>query len=503
MNRWRQLGRLGRRHWLVAIGLGAGLALRILATIAYHPALLYVDTIKYLYNAYPGADPVGYKVPLKLILAVGNLELVAVVQHLAGLAIAVTIYAVLVRLGAQRWLAALAAAPVLLDAYQIQVEQTIMPDVWLEALIVAGLALLLARRLSLGFVIAGGFVLGLSATVRQIGEVLIIPALVYLVAAGGGWRTIFHRSAALTAAFAVPILSYMTGSQVISGHFWLASGSISISTYGRMASAADCATLRVPAYERPLCPTARQRSRGIDWLDHSARSPLKTYDPPPGQDRYAIIASFDHQVAEQQPQRVAGAIAGDAIKLFAITRTSSQEGTPISRWQFQDFYPAYPSWVRVARSGQIVLGLRLTPAGGPLVVHPLEARYGGKAEVDRPVAAFLRDYQLGGGYTPGPMMALLAVAGLLGSVLVVSRSLRDRSRPLVTGCLLFFLSGAAVLAISDAFQFSWRYQLPALVTLPPAGALGIAALTAWLRGRRHAAADVPADSRAEATAPAS
>ncbi len=224
MNRWRRLALLGRTHWLVAICLGAGLALRAAATIAYRPALLYVDTIKYLYNAYPGADPVGYKIPLKLILAVGNLELVAVVQHLVGIAIAVTIYVVLIRLGAQRWLAAVAAAPVLLDAYQIQIEQTIMPDVWLEALIVAGIAFLLVRRLSLGFVIAGGLILGLSATVRQVGEILIIPALVYLVVAGGGWRTIFHRSVVLTVAFAVPIIGYMTGSQLVSGHFWLASG---------------------------------------------------------------------------------------------------------------------------------------------------------------------------------------------------------------------------------------------------------------------------------------
>ena len=43
------------------------------------------------------------------------------------------------------WLAALAAAPVLLDGYELQIEQTIMPDVWFEACIVAGLALLLWR----------------------------------------------------------------------------------------------------------------------------------------------------------------------------------------------------------------------------------------------------------------------------------------------------------------------------------------------------------------------
>jgi hypothetical protein len=37
-----------------------------------------------------------------------------------------------------------------------------------------------------------------------------------------------------------------------------------------------------------------------------------------------------------------------------------------------------------------------------------------------------------------------------------------------------------VLLASDVFEFSWRYLLPALVTLIPAGALGGAAM---LRGR--------------------
>ena len=55
-----------------------------------------------------------------------------------------------------RWLAALAVAPVLLDAYQIQMEQTIMPDVWFEAMIVAALV---AGRGSLA-ALGGGTVAG-------------------------------------------------------------------------------------------------------------------------------------------------------------------------------------------------------------------------------------------------------------------------------------------------------------------------------------------------------
>jgi hypothetical protein len=269
----------------------------------------------------------------------------------------------------------------------------------------------------------------------------------------------------------------MAGSDVISGHFWLASATPSVSTYGRMATAADCPALKIPRYERALCPTARQRAYGIDWLDHDASSPLKTYVAPPGMSRYAVIAGFDRQVAEQQPLRVAAAIAADGLKLFALTRTSSQEGTPISRWQFQEFYPTYGNWVMLNRHLTIVLGLRLTPGSPTITLHPLDRRYGGRATADKPIAAALRAYQLHGGYAPGLLMAVFALAGLAGSLLALVRrpaGLAARQRRLGLACLAFFAIGAAVLIASDAFQFSWRYQLPALVTLPPAGAAALA-----------------------------
>ncbi len=477
--------RAAGRNWLFVVLMAAGLALRVLAQIAYQPALLYIDSMRYLYNAYPGADPVGYKAPLRAILAVGDLGTVTAVQHLLGLAMAGTIYVVLVRYRVPRWLAAVAAAPVLLDGYQIQIEQNIMPDVWFQALIVAGIAVLLARRTGprLSAIIAAGLLLGASATVRQVGEILILPALLFVLAAGGGWRTVVTRAAAMTAAFAVPVAGYMTGSYVISGHFWLATATPSVSSYGRMAAAAGCATLRIPAYERPLCPTDRQRAHGIDWLDHDKTSPLKSYVAPQGMNRYAVIASFDHQVVIQQPERVIAAIAADGFKLFSLTRTSSQAGTPISRWQFQESYPTFPDWVTLGRNHLIVFGLRLRPGGPAITRHVLDTSYGGPAAVSEGPAAFLRSYQLHGGYAPGPLMALFAAAGLAGSLLVVVRRKTRRRRELAAACLLWFAVGAAILAVSDAFQFSWRYQLPALVTLPPAGAVGITLVVSYLRAR--------------------
>ena len=118
--------RLLRAHWLLALLLIGGVVLRVLAQLAYRPALLYIDSFRYLDDLgvfYPGGiNPVGYEILLLgPLLLVGNLALVAVVQHLLGLALGVAIYVLLLRFGARRWIAALATAPVLLDAYQVQI----------------------------------------------------------------------------------------------------------------------------------------------------------------------------------------------------------------------------------------------------------------------------------------------------------------------------------------------------------------------------------------------
>ena len=80
--RWRGLAGLVRQHWLAVALLCAGLVLRVLAELAYRPALFYIDTTRYLYNA-EGMDPVGYKGPLRAILLVANFDAVATVQHLS------------------------------------------------------------------------------------------------------------------------------------------------------------------------------------------------------------------------------------------------------------------------------------------------------------------------------------------------------------------------------------------------------------------------------------
>jgi hypothetical protein len=457
-----------RRHWLAVALLTAGLVLRVLAQLAYRPALFYIDSVKYIFDA-QGNDPEGYKAPLRAILLVANFNTVTAIQHLLGLAMAVVIYVLLRRRGVSRWLAALAIAPVLLDAYQLQQEQTIMPTTWFEALIVTALAILLWQP-SLGWrrVVAAGLVLGTSATVAQVGESLILPAVIFLLAAGGGWRQATAKAAVLCAAFVLPILAYCTGSYLITGTFALSHQGVT-SLYGRTAATVDCARIRLPAAERAVCPTRVQQAKGDDWLSFNPASPVQAdYRHLPRAQVDSVVTSFNNSVLTQQPLRVLDAYGRDVFKLFAVTRHTAPGDPPITRWQFQTAFPYF------------------TPHASKQQITAVVDQFGGgRPAVWRPVADFLHHYQVDGGYTPGPLLALLSVAGLLGAaVALLARRLDQRTRQIALACLLFFGSALFLLLASDLFVFSWRYQLPALVTLVPAGALGLHVIADLMRSRR-------------------
>ncbi len=452
--------RFVRHHSWFLLVLTAGLALRVLAGTAYRPALLYIDSAKYLDGSVATA-PQGYQALLRLLEPAGGLALVAAVQHATGLAMAVALYALLLRRGAPRWAATLAAAPVLLDAYQLQLEQTIMPDVLFETMITAGLVVLLWRP-GPWPVAAGALVLGTAVTVREIGGVLIVPLVIFaaLSVPGGrhGWRRRVRRAALAAGCFLLPVLGYLAGTFVVTGHAGMAGNGPS-PQYGRAAAAADCATLKVPASQRALCPSPAQTLAlgGVDGLLHNPRSPGHTVPVPPGMTRDEFLDRFALAVFRQQPLRVDASAVRDSVRLFAPARTDDPQVTPLARWQFQDVYPTYP------RRYSMAFFTRLAHAHGS----------GGDLIAVQPAASFLRAYQLGGGYTPGPLYAAFGVAGVAGAL--------RRRTGLRLPCLLVTLAAAVLLVSSDAFEFSWRYQLPAVVLLPLAGMLGV---TVLVRGRR-------------------
>jgi hypothetical protein len=261
---------------------------------------------------------------------------------------------------------------------------------------------------------------------------------------------------------------------VATGSFFLSHSGVT-SFYGRTAAAADCATLRLSADERALCPTRAQQARGNDWLEFGKYAPVQVhyYD---NRDLSraevdTLITNFSRSVLAQQPWRVLDAYGRDALKLYAVDRVTMPGDPTIERWRFQTSFPYFSSHATPA-----FVGAATSQFGG------------GKPAVWRPVAAFLRSYQVDGGYVPGPVLVLCTLAGLVGSALVLRRRAPGPTRQLALGCLLFFAAGVALLLISDLFVFSWRYQVPALVTLVPAGALGISAIVSSVRTRNSVGA---------------
>jgi hypothetical protein len=457
-----------RRHWLFLVVLGAGLALRVITQIAYRPALLYIDSYRYLANINDlsptaNSQPIGYTLFfLRPVLSVGNLAVVPALQHLIGLAMGVAIYAVVVRLGARRWVAVLAAVPVLLDAYQLQIEQNIMSETLFQGLILAGVVVLLWRRpVTLPALAVAGALFGLSATVRAVGAVLIVPALAFALVAGPGGRQRLIRMAAIALAFAVPFGGYAAYYRIRSGDVGFSRGDAYL-IYGRAATFVDCRGLDLPDYERVLCPQEPLDDRlGVNEYAHHSPYPGRVVLPP-GKSRDSVLRDFARRAIRHQPFAFAKHVVTDFAKVFTFRRKTFPRDVPLERWQFQREYPLHEH--------------------DPTPV--VRAHGGGEPRVIEPLAVFLRGYQLSVGYVPGSFLGLSFVAGLVAAAGIG----RARRSGLRAACLLPTLCGVGVLMAADLFHFSWRYQLPALVLAPLAGALAFTALTGWVeRGRGSSA----------------
>ena len=258
---WTTRLRVGaRQHALFLALVTAAFALRVVTQIAYRPSLLYIDSYRYL-EVFRSLDPtktqpIGYVLfVLRPVLWLGNLAAVAALQHVLGLAMGVAIYALLIRRGSPRWLGVLAAAPVLLDAYQLQIEQNIMSETIFEAFVLAGVALLLWwRRPSYWVFAVAGVLFGFAVPVRVIGGVIIVPAIAYALVAGeGGWPRL-RRAGTMALAFALPVLAYAAAYSFTAGQVGINRGDAEL-LYGRAATIVEhCHALDLPSYEFELCP---------------------------------------------------------------------------------------------------------------------------------------------------------------------------------------------------------------------------------------------------------
>lgn len=451
-----------RTHWLFSLLVAAGILLRIVTMLAYRPALVFIDSIPYLNNSVHLAPrplrPFGYPVLLRVLSEVGGLSVIPLVQHAAALAMTVLLYATLLRLGVRRWMAALAAAPVLLDAMQLNLEHQILSDTLFELLVACACCVLLWwPRPGIWAAGAAGLLLAAATITRPVALISIVPAVLVLLFVRAGVVSL----GALVGAFALPLLIYAAWFHSIFGVYAL-TGYDGHFLYARVAPFADCSKFSVPDYQRALCPKdPRLTVDGYMWARKS--SPIYNFTVPPdlrhGEQpwlyRSQAAGSFARHVILHQPLTYLRTVGHDFLRGFWPTRNTEPGEVAASRWKFHVNHPWQPA-----------------PLG-------YMQQHGDHPSVNRTLARFLQSYQRVG-CTPGPLLFAALVTGLLGAIGIG----RARRSGLRSACFLFSVPALLMLISSVAVsQFSWRYQLPQLILLPPAAALGA---TALLGGHRAA-----------------
>lgn len=449
------------RSWMVEhrpflVALAAGVLMRVIVQLAFPPAFIHSDGPTYLAAIDPlqptPERPVGY-VLLVLLPAswvTSDVMLVSLVQHLLGLLTAVVLYAVLRRWGAGRWAATLASLPVLLDTMQLNLEHSVLSDSLFVFIVVGGLALLIwNQQLRLGHALAAGLVLGAAATVRLVGEPLVVFAvLTALVLGGKDWRRRVATAVVVVVGFAVPVAAYATWYHQERGVFAL-SEFTGKSLYLRSTSFVDCSLLSVPDYQRVLCPgePVGHRRDPTYYAFHDPRT-LPRLEPPPGTSQDQAMREFALAAFRTQPLDYARTAARDFLLNFDVWRGDRFEFETAYKWRFSYYETVRPT----AWTG------------------PAYAAHGGRQlQVRAPFADMLLVYQWFG-YLPGPLLLGCLVLGLVGA----GRARRSGLRAVTS---LMLLAGVSLMMVPDlTAEFVWRYQLPALVLLPAAAALGWTAL---------------------------
>ncbi len=444
---------LWRRHGPFLAVLGAAAALRVLVTLAYWPGLeLNGDSFDYLGRAQsmtPGTwHPFGYSLVLKALSIFGFVGVVPIAQHLVGLALGVLIYALLVRLGVRRGLAVVAALPVLLDGYQLDVEQFVLAETVLDALVLAAFALLVwDRRVSAPRAAGIGALLAAAALTRVAAAPLLAAAGLYLLLRGQ-WRSL-----ASYAGVAIAILvAYGVWYGAAHGSFGYEDYA-GYMLYARVAPFATCA-YRLPPQERRLCPPqpVSRRTKNTEFYTWYSGSPLYQRGLGDHDQRNVLARGFATDVIEHQPLTYAGAVLADTWHYFTPGRWMAEARIELARFRFPDARTMGDKdlHVTVAQTGFDNRRIR---------AHPDPSLYG-----------FLRAYQ-SVIYTQGPLLLAALIAGLLAALGLLRSAARRRDARWAAA--LFAIGGFLVVLVpSMTAAFSYRLGIPLLILLPPAGIIG-------------------------------
>ncbi|MGE5133758.1 MAG: hypothetical protein ACM32E_12710 [Gemmatimonadota bacterium] len=444
------LAGLWRGHRLFIIVAAVALALRVLAMLAFRPALFLPDSFSYLANGlrlFLGPwHPAGYPLLLLVLSPFHSLPVVTAVQHLMGVGMAAIGYAVLRHWRLPAWGAVLAAAPVLFDPRQIMLESLIAADTLYAFLAVAAIGLLLTRRAPAWWqCAAAGLLIAWCSLVRGNGPALIVPVVAYVIIRRAGWRAV----TAAVASFAIPVVTYMSVFYAVHGTFGTTS-SDGLFLWSRTMSFANCRVIRPPAGLRPLCPDRQFRHhrpaalpawsvpallserRPTSWLWN--RHAWWRHDAHPGFSGYNNTLGLRFAVAaiEAQP----GDYARTVAKETALTFVSTDRSLAMQTLHFPGRL-----WVpHLGRGARRALRAYAHTAGNTRAVQPY--------------AYFVYLYQLPL-YFPGPVFLLVLVTGLAGAV----RRWRDWGGP---GALPWAAAVIGIVVPPALHEYDYRFAIAAV-----------------------------------------
>lgn len=481
----RSLASLWRDHKLIAFAVALAVLVRVLAMLAFRPALFTPDSFGYLSGGLhprPGPwHPAGYPIALFLLSPFHTLLLVTTVQHLMGIATAVLGYAVLRHWGLPAWGAVLAMSPTLFDSRQVALESFILPDILYGFLIMLAVVLLLTKRKpTAGRCALAGLLLAGASLTRGNGAAEMVAVLAVLLIQRVGWRAI----ASAAVAFAVPVLAYMGVFAARYGDFAL-TNSDGMFLWSRTMSFANCAVIKPPANLRPLCPDRQPRhptGPPPAWSLSSqldARAPTNylwargawwRHDAHPGFSaaNNALAQRFALAAIRAQPAGYLRAVASDVMLAFLA------QDRPLTFRTLHFTQPEIP--VLTLRQVRHLRNYAHITSN----THPVQ-----------PYAYFLYLYQ-DPVYFPGIVFGLVVIAGLAGVV----RSWRQRGGP---AALPWLVAVVGIVTPVAAHQYHYRYMIPVV----PVACLAAGLAFARRAAQANAAASTAPSTLGTATAPIS
>lgn len=458
------------KHAGLASVLVAGVVLRLAVMIAYPQAFFYTDTWRYL-RASRGWEPdtirqSGYSLLLKVFRRTDSVYLLSGAQHLIGLAIAVALYALLLRRSVPRWLAVPAVVPLLLDGRQLTLEHYVLSETMFTTLVVAGLlALLWPAKLTAGWAAAAGLLLAAGVATRAVSLPLVLLTAGLLALRRVGWRPVL----AYSAAAAVVLGGYLAWYHQAHGRYTFSDMQARL-LYARVAPFADCDQLE-PSL-RAICPPQPRSERPPrnDVYVWSGNSPVWT-TPDDTLTRFAIT------VIVNQPGNFLWAVGADVARYLL----------PM---------PPHPDW-------RCLHEATLLPREPPpqdmydwCAANPRQ-RFAETAASRQHWAQPSPLTRALGSYSHVGLTPTLVTGGAVILVLV-GLCYRPRRRVGSEPGDLVLLGGwglGLIVLSSITVMYDERYGVPSLALLPAAAAL--AAERLWRPRRRDAAGDVPGPTSGE------